>query len=63
MNLIINPSDSIQEMTNQALEIAKSKPNLDVCEILNDLMSEIKWGMTENQYKDFQDRINILLNE
>ena len=61
--LTVNPTATKAELINDALAFSKYSGDAEAMEYLNAVMSELRWDMSVNEYKNFQDQINHRLSQ
>lgn len=63
MKLTVNPTATKQELVNTALDFSKYGTDAEAMEFLNDVLYELKWVMSANEFQEFNCRINDLIIE
>lgn len=62
MTLSVNTSATVKELVNEALTFTKYANDAEAMVYLNNVLEELKWKMSANQFYDFSCRINTMLN-
>lgn len=62
MTLSVNTSATVKELVNEALTFTKYANDVEAMVYLNEVLEELKWKMSANQFHDFSCRINTMLN-
>lgn len=62
MTLTVNTSASRLELINEALDFSKYGNDAEAMEHLNNVLEELKWMMSSNEFADFSNRINTIIN-
>ena len=62
MTLSVNTSATVKELANEALTFTKYANDVEAMVYLNEVLEELKWKMSANQFHDFSCKINTMLN-
>ena len=61
--LTVNQNAIKSELLNEALTFTRYSGDFEAMEYLDSVLSELKWHLKEGEFKDFTNRINVLLEE
>lgn len=59
--LTVNTEATTQDLINTALDFSKYGSDAEAMEYLNDVLSELRWRMSEPEYSAFNNRVNELI--
>lgn len=62
MTLSVNTSATTTELVNEALTFSKYGNDIEAVAYINEVLEELKYRMSNNQFTDFCNRINTMLN-
>ena len=62
MTLSVNTSATTTELVNEVLTFSKYGNDIEAVAYINEVLEELKYRMSNNQFTDFCNRINTMLN-